>query len=382
MGADAGAIIRRLDEEPDVTIRRALLSSLGEYGELSADARKSLLPKVQEMYRTASDPGIHASAEWLLRTWKEEVWLKQTNDGWMKEKEQREKRLDGIKEILGKEKEKTPPQWYFNGQGQTMVVIPGPVEFIMGSPSTEANRRDQEDQIKKRIARTFAVTAKSVTVEQYRQYNKMYTFKGLFPPAPDCPAVNVSWYEAASYCNWISKEEGIDSKQWCYETNEKGQVTKIRENYLALAGYRLPTEAEMEYAIRAGAKTTWHFGNANDLLSKYDWYQKNSQERTRPVGELKPNEFGLFDAHGNAYTWCQERYKSSYATEKNGKASEDTECDVVVDNTLHRVVRGGSYYNTHSFLRSANRARDLPTYRDLSLGFRFRMARSFSQIRP
>ena len=79
-GADAGAILQRLEEEPDITIRRALLLSLGEYKELSPDARKTLLPKVQEMYRTATDPGLHAASEWLLRTWKQESWLKQMND--------------------------------------------------------------------------------------------------------------------------------------------------------------------------------------------------------------------------------------------------------------------------------------------------------------
>ena len=94
MGADAGAIIRRLDEEPDVTIRRALLLSLGEYGELSADARKTLLPKVQELYRTASDPGIHASAEWLLRTWKEDAWLKKVNDDWAADEEELQMKHD------------------------------------------------------------------------------------------------------------------------------------------------------------------------------------------------------------------------------------------------------------------------------------------------
>ena len=105
---------------------------------------KPLLPKLQDMYRTDADPGLHAAAEWLLRTWKQEAWLKQVNEEWAKDKEQREKRLDGIKQLLAKDKEKTPPQWYVNGQGQTMVVIPGPVEFVMGSPPTEAGRHDDE----------------------------------------------------------------------------------------------------------------------------------------------------------------------------------------------------------------------------------------------
>jgi hypothetical protein len=84
LGADAGLIIKRLDEELDVTIRRALLLSLGEYDEkqLSLEARKAMLPTLQEMYRTATDPGLHAATEWLLQQWHEEAWLKQVNDDW------------------------------------------------------------------------------------------------------------------------------------------------------------------------------------------------------------------------------------------------------------------------------------------------------------
>ena len=184
LGADASAILKRLDEEPDVTIRRALLLSLGEYDEkgLSPEARNAVLPKLQDVYRNDADPGLHAACEWLLRQWKQEAWLKQANDEWAKDKRQREKRLDGIKELLTKEKEKTLPQWYVNGQGQTMVVIPGPVEFLMGSPTTEGGRQDVETQHKERIGRTLAIAAKSVTVEQYRQFDDGYPLPAVYHP--------------------------------------------------------------------------------------------------------------------------------------------------------------------------------------------------------
>ena len=102
MGADAGAIVKQLDMESDLTIRRALILTLGEYGEtdFTPDARNALLPKLQEMYRTASDPGLHAACEWLLRRWKQEAWLTQVNEEWVKDKEQREKRLEGIGKVF------------------------------------------------------------------------------------------------------------------------------------------------------------------------------------------------------------------------------------------------------------------------------------------
>ena len=309
LGADAGAILTQLDSESDITIRRALILSLGEYGEkeLSLENRQALLPRLQAMYRTATDPGLHAAAEWLLRTWKQEAWLKQVNEEWAKDKEQREKRLDGIKQTLAKDKEKTPPQWYVNGQGQMMVVIPGPVEFVMGSPPTEAGRHDDEIQHKKRIGRTFALAAKPVTVEQFRRFEKGSAPAAVYTHTAEFPVVGISWYMAAKYCNWLSKEEGIPEDQWCYEI--KGDEIKLKSNYLSLTGYRLPTESEMEYATRAGAVTSGYYGETDELLPKYAWYNKNSQEKTWPVGSLKPNDLGLFDVQGNVFTWCQESFK-------------------------------------------------------------------------
>ena len=307
-------------------------------------------------------------AEWLLRTWKQEAWLKQVNEEWAKDKEQREKRLDGIKQTLAKDKEKTPPQWYVNGQGQTMVVIPGPVEFVMGSPPTEAGRRDDEVQHKKRIDRTFALAAKPVTVEQFRQFRR----RAPRPPAvytrtAEFPVVGISWYMAAKYCNWLSKEEGIPEDQWCYEI--KGNETKLKENYLSLTGYRLPTEAEMEYATRAGALTSRYYGETEELLPKYAWYNKNAQEKTWPVGSLKPNDLGLFDVQGNVFTWCQESFKA-VSSVKGDEAAEDREDELVVSSTVGRVLRGGSFDAQASYVRSASRISNVPAFRAYDFGFR------------
>jgi serine/threonine protein kinase/formylglycine-generating enzyme required for sulfatase activity len=308
LGAEAGAILRRLEEEPDLTIRRALLLSLGEYGAegLPAASRPAVLAKVQALYRGEEDPGLHAAAEWLLRRWQQESWLKRVNEEWAKDKEGRDKRFAKIQELVKKDRERTPPQWYVNGQGQVMVVIPGPVEFLMGSPVTEEGRA-LETQHKRRIGRSFALAAKAVTKEQYLRFQPKFSHAQMMRyPDPTCPIGGVVWYEAAAYCNWLSKEEGIAEEQWCYETDLQGRVTKLKENYLSVTGYRLPTEAEVEYATRAGAVTSRYYGETEELLEKYGWYSKNGKERTRPVGSKKPNDLGLFDLHGNVYTWCQE----------------------------------------------------------------------------
>jgi formylglycine-generating enzyme required for sulfatase activity len=381
LGADAGAILQRLDEETDMTIRRALLLGLGEYSEkeLSPEARQIVLPKMQDVYRTAADPGLHAATEWLLRTWQQETWLKQVNDDWAKDQEQQQKRLQSIQQLVTNDKAMTPPQWYVNGQGQTLVVITGPVEFVMGSPSTEEGRWPNEWQHKERIGRTFALAAKPVTVEQYRKFDASY---GIPEPGMerwtrtlDSPVIFVTWFESLAYCNWLSKQENIPEDQWCYETNPQGQVTKLKKNYLSLAGYRLPTEAEWEYACRAGAATSRYYGEREDLLEKYAWYGKNSQGRTWPVGSKKPNDLGLFDLHGNAWCWCQEPYKGSL-TAKGDHASKEQESDLSSLSTTGRLLRGGSFFNQAWLVRCAYRLWHVPADRLSDVGLR--PARTFA----
>jgi formylglycine-generating enzyme required for sulfatase activity len=421
LGADAGAIIRRLDEEPDVTIRRALLLSLGEFGEegLSPAARSTLVPRVQALYRTDADPGLHGASEWLLRRWQEEDWLKQVNEEWAKNTEGRDQRLGGIRRLVQKDREKAPPQWYVNDQDQTMVVIPGPVEFRMGSPAAEEGRPPGETQHRRRIGRSFALAAKAVTVREFRRFLRDNKLEGWFEgggqaaplmkkysPDEDGPIILVDWYTAAAYCNWLSRRDGIPEDQWCYETNadklsrekvsvfatlllphhplagaasasyllldRRPQVTAMRKNYLGLRGYRLPTEAETEYACRAGAVTSRHYGEAEGLLAEYGWYLQNSGGRVRPVGRKKPNDLGLFDMHGNVWNWCQDRFED-YPDPKRYEAIEDIEYKedfVSILSGTHRVLRGGSFVLQASLVRCASRDGIAPAYRNLTVGFR------------
>jgi serine/threonine protein kinase/formylglycine-generating enzyme required for sulfatase activity len=367
LGADAGTIIKRLQEEPDVSIRRALILSLGEFGEqkLPSGARQSLLPRLQAIYRTEPDPGVHAAAEWLVRRWKKEAWLRQANEEWAKDSEQRRRRLESIQQLLEMHKQKTPPQWYVNSQGQTMVMIPGPVEFLMGSPVTEAGRRDHEAQHMTRIGRSFALAAKPVTVEEYQRFNKSYTFFERFAPEPECPVVSINWYQAVAYCNWLSKQEGIPQDQWCYEIDV--QATKLKEHYLSLTGYRLPSEAEIEYATRARTLTSRYYGESAELLGKYAWFLLNSNDRTWPVGMKKPNDFGLFDMHGNVWNWCQESYKRS---PQPREVQEDQEDATFVIDTEFRVLRVDSFSDPPLGVRSADRGANVPSYRGSRYGFR------------
>jgi eukaryotic-like serine/threonine-protein kinase len=253
-----------------------------------------------------------------------------------------------------------------------MVVIPDPGKpFMMGSPLTEFGREGNERQHKRRIQRTFALAAKPVTWEQYRKFDED-DVGPEFTRTADLPAVGKSWFEAAAYCNWLSQQEGIDPMQWCYDTKPPGEfweprerVVKLRANYLSLQGYRLPTEAEMEYAIRAGAIMKRFFGETDDLLPKYGWYLNNAQNKTWPVGSLKPNDFGLFDVQGNVFTWCQER---SRFYPQGGVADDKEDLELLVRSD--RRIRGGSFDHQASEVRSAYRERISPESSRSSIGFR------------
>ena len=196
-------------------------------------------------------------------------------------------------------------------------------------------------------------------------------------PSRDCPFLAVDWYSAAAYCNWLSRSEGITEDQWCYVG--KGNETQLKEGYLSLTGYRLPTEAEMEYTIRAGATTMRFFGATTERLKQYAWNVLNSEERTWPAGMLKPNDCGIFDAHGNAYTWCQETLRNYPKVSKGDAVNDIEDRELSISDVKSRVFRGNAWNSRESAMRSANRGGNVPTTHDGGLGFR--IARTIVDLR-
>src|SRR5262249_55411268 len=149
-------------------------------------------------------------------------------------------------------------------------------------------------------------------------------------------------------------------------------------DYLSLQGYRLPTEAEWEFACRAGALTSRSYGETEELLGKYAWYTKNSQDGAMLLpGSLKPNDLGLFDLYGNAVEWCQGGV-SFYRRPQQGKAVEDEEDEKDIkriEDNRSRALRGGSFNIYAVYVRSANRFGFMPTNQGSVVGFR--VARTF-----
>jgi formylglycine-generating enzyme required for sulfatase activity len=383
--ADPLALLKRLEVEEDLSVRRALLLSLGEFGpeQLPPAKGEELLPRVWQLYQEHADPGLHGAAEWLLRQWQQQDQIKEAQQQWAKDEHLRHQKLAGIAQELAKDQDKAGAAWYVNGQGQTMVVIPGPVQFLMGSPTAEAGREGEtegngEMPRRRRIGRTFVLAAKEVTIEEFRKCPRFKDFacNKTFSPTPGHPVNKVSWYEAAEYCNWLSQQEGIAEDQWCYLPNQDGKFAagmRMRPNYLSLAGYRLPTEAEWEFACRAGALTSRSYGETEELLARYAWYAKNSQDRGMlPPGSLKPNDLGLFDLCGNALEWCQDGEFSAPQPPQVQPAEDDenpTDATAIA-NEPKRALRGGSFGYQALFVRTAFRYWYPPAYHLNFIGFR------------
>lgn len=251
----------------------------------------------------------------------------------------------------------------------------------MGSPADEMGRLDDEEIHSRRIGRPFALATKTVTVRQFLEFLKAYpevrhVYTKRFSPDPEGPMISVTWYEAMQYCRWLSEQEDVPEDQMCYPTvaeieKSKDGVTplKPRPDYLKRTGYRLPTEAEWEYACRAGARTSRHFGSDESLLARYAWYWSNAQDRTWPVGQKRPNDLGCFDLHGNVWNWCHAVDLPESPSER-ARIAEDRGFISDLSDHLGRSLRGGSFFDHAHNVRAASRNPYRPPNAFTSVGLR------------
>ena len=349
-------LVEQLESEPpDPATRRAMILALGEFpGEMVPGKMSS---RIEDWYRNDPDRGVHGASDWFLR---EQMGLGPA--------------LDENDRLLAGTGIPDERDWYVNVEGQTLSILRGPTTFLMGSTreSDGAERHIDEDQHDVRIPRTFAIVVKEVTVSEYRRFldRNPEIHDPLNDPdrremssSPECPIVGVSWYDATRYCNWLSEREGLDKAQWCYP-EEAGPGMTMPPDYLHRTGYRLPTEAEWEYACRGGSVASRPFGGSREMLEHFAWYQENSGGTLHRVGRKKPNDFGLFDTLGNAYEWTQDPFHD-YDT-----AGSVVDVEGPTTASSIRALRGGSIIADGTLLRSAYRDYFPPGDRDRICGFR------------
>jgi serine/threonine protein kinase/formylglycine-generating enzyme required for sulfatase activity len=377
LGVDPKILIRRLAEESDTSARRALVLSLGQFAEhqFSPESRRNVIAHLLATYRNDPDGGLHAAAEWLLRRWGQAAAV-----------EAADRQLISRRPLDAR-------QWYVNRHQHTFVVLKGPVEFDMGSaPQDPDAEGSNEQQHRRRIPHAFALATKEVTVRQFQRFlddNARLSKMALqhsrhYSPDPDRPVIGVTLFEAAMYCNWLSQQDGIPPEQWCYpplpqfrqaledaarETKPDRVQVPLFPNFQSRTGYRLPTEAEWEYAARANAATSRFYGSTEELLDQYAWYARNARNQPQPVGLLKPNDFGLFDMYGNAEEWVNSP-ACAYPVQVGEDVADDGDFPRVMRGDAFWVLRGGSFFQPGMCLRSAFRTRNPAYSRDAIQGFR------------
>ncbi|MCP4699482.1 MAG: SUMF1/EgtB/PvdO family nonheme iron enzyme [Gammaproteobacteria bacterium] len=222
-------------------------------------------------------------------------------------------------------------------QGPEMVLIPGGT-FRMGEIQ-DAGDDEKIVPVHEISVSMFAIGRYPVT---FNEYDRFAEAAGREKPNDEGwgrgrhPVINVSWEDAAAYCEWLSEQTGHE--------------------------YRLPTEAEWEYAARAGTETDYCFGNDEQELKKYAWYFDNSGGRTHSVGEKKANAWGLYDVHGNVWEWAGDRFDSDYYANSSPPDPAGSPND--------RVLRGGSWNGSGHYVRSAVRNRGSSGDRLKLTGFR------------
>ena len=207
--------------------------------------------------------------------------------------------------------------------------------FLMGSPESKEDRKDDEGpQHEVTITKPFYMGIYPVTQAQYEAV--LQKTPSAFK-VKDRPVEQVSWDNAFAFCKKLSS---------------------VTDRVISL-----PTEAQWEYACRAGSTTTYSFGDSDSRLDSYGWYDENSGEGTHPVGQKKPNAWGLYDMHGNVWEWCSDWYVDSYA-------NADVRDPKGPSSGTARVLRGGSWHSLPRRCRSATRLWLEPDNRGNGIGFR------------
>ncbi|MDB6130417.1 MAG: hypothetical protein JWM04_1524 [Verrucomicrobiales bacterium] len=229
-----------------------------------------------------------------------------------------------------------------------------PGRFRMGSPAGESGRsNDEGPQTEVTFSSGFWLGTFPVTQEEWKAMACEESGLKIGPSyfrGNRLPVEQVSW---------------DDCQQWLQALNK---VEEAGQRLLHSFQYRMPTEAEWEFACRSGSDARFHFGDSDEQLGEYAWYTGNSRSKTHPVGEKKASAWGFYDMHGNIWEWCGNRYggplPGGRVLDPRGRALG-----------VNRVFRGGSWGVAASRCRSAYRVWNKPGYRDYTLGFRVALAR-------
>ncbi|MCA0235369.1 MAG: formylglycine-generating enzyme family protein [Bacteroidetes bacterium] len=258
--------------------------------------------------------------------------------------------------------------------GFSFDLIPvGAGSFMMGNEEEDAYD-DEQPVHQVRFNYDFFIGKYPVTQDLWMEVMGYAPNPSLFKSARR-PVERVSWFDAAVFCNALNEMCGYTP---CYFSDADFQTPYGKTQHVyalhdggpvylrpSVRGFRLPSEAEWEYAARGGPSWSGTNYSGSNQIDETGWYSGNSHDETKPVGLKMPNELGIFDMIGNVREWCEDQWHDSYeGAPDNGSAWADQE------QGSDRVLRGGSWFNSAQFCRSVNRSSFDPSFRPFIVGFR------------
>ncbi len=392
---DLADIVQQLPRDPtdfrdrDPIELAGWILAIGQYVDTPDYDREKWSHELKTAFENHPHSGVHFAAEWVLRSWS----LLPTATG------PSDPKVAGLA---------PQPSWRRTPKGEEFISL-GPVDFRMG-PTAEDKKRfpDIDSKIEvphtRILGRRFEISAMEVPASKFQEFEgdriKVLRDALAVTPADDlerqadlkaavgnlvgvqeqriehaeanAPIRNVSWYDAVSYCRWLSDQEGIPESQMCYppildialtSTTTRTSEISIPEDFLSRSGYRLPTIGEWEYAARGGSNTPWFCGDDEAALPRFAWFDRNSGAVPHPVGLLMPNAFGLFDVAGNVAEWCH----NSMLRIPDVDPVDDA---LPIKDGGRKEYRGGSNQDSPNQLRASARQGDSHLLQLKNVGFR------------
>ena len=292
------------------------------------------------------------------------VWLAWSGETVLVVEDQQQKQPDLLSEptiemveVPGGELQKTPE--LPPPPTVDMVEVPGG-GFMMGSTDDDEMAYPNEKPAHLVRVSGFVCMRYPVTRKLWREVMGKDHDWSPAGPADHRPVNNVTWFDAVRFCNALSRRDGLVP---CYQIEEAREGPRV--TWVPSKGYRLPTEAEWEYSCRAGSQGRWCFGDDESVLAEFAWYKENAAGGPYPVGKKKPNDWGIYDMHGNVFEWCWDRY-GEYQVTTLSKLVNPTGSAF----GSRRLLRGGSFFGGAALSRCALRGRLRPEIGDTFDGFR------------
>lgn len=330
-------------ETADPHLAAVLCLSMGNVDRLTVrpEVRQQIANSMLALYQHSPHGAVHSSAGWALAKWSQSL-----------------PQLNG-----------SHTGWEMNGMGMTMILV-NPGTFTMGE-------RDISETVSRvTLTRPFWISDREVSRRMFQRFAQTiagedkseFEANTFFSPTLDHPVQSIPWHNIVRFCNWLSLEDG---RERCYtrteSTGNDGTLKVVWKCDFSASGYRLPTEAEWEYACRGRANTRYSFGNDPLLEPQYARSSNSRDIETLPCGSLIPNAYGLFDMQGNVWEFCWDEFSQQNSVAKTDPLGVSG--NTAVEGS-YRIIRGGGVNNNSGDSDAEARGSDATNRRSNNLGFR------------